>query len=123
MVEIRQASKHIFQNDNCGFGLGDDASDIRPEVADVGLPFPLPGSGEGLAREARSHAIHEATPGAPVEGAEVAPEGSAVKDSVRHPGEEDVLAEPVDLDVADCPRRREGELEATVKPSDARAKG
>jgi len=75
MVEIRQASRHVFQNDNCGFGLADNALDIGPEVPNIGGPFSFPGGGEGLAREARSKAIHDATPGSPVEGAEVRPDG------------------------------------------------
>jgi len=82
MVEIRQASRHIFQNDNCGFGLGDDASDVGPEIPGVGVAFSLAGVGKGLAREARSHAIHDATPGSPVEGAEVRPEGGTIQPSV-----------------------------------------
>jgi len=82
MVEIRQASRHIFQNDNCGFGLGDDSPDLGPEVPGVGLALALSSGGEGLAREARSHAIHDATPGSPVEGAEVRPDGGTIQPSV-----------------------------------------
>jgi len=82
MVEIRQRSRHIFQNDNCGFGLGDDASDIRPEVSGVGIALSLPSSGERLAREARRYAIHDATPGSPVEGAEVRPDWGTIQPSV-----------------------------------------
>ena len=82
MVEIRQASRHIFQNDNCGFGLADDPSNVGPEIPGVSLSFALSGGGEGLAREARSHAIHDPTPGVSVEGAEVGPEGGMIQPSV-----------------------------------------
>ena len=82
MVEIRQRARHIFQNDNCGFGLSDDASDIRPEVAGVGITLALASVGKGLAREARSHAIHEATPESPVESAEIRPDRGTIHPSV-----------------------------------------
>jgi hypothetical protein len=119
MVEIRQRSRHIFQNDNCGFRLADDASDIGPEVAGVGVSFPLPGGREGLAREARSHAIHDTAPRASVEGAEVAPDRSPVKESVRHPGEEDVLAERVELGATDRSGFWDRLLDPEVEPADS----
>jgi len=115
MEEVRQRSGHILQKDNCRLGLDHDPSNVRPEVALVLLTPALAGGAEGLAREPRSHAIHDATPCDAVEAGEVPPEGSAIQDSIRHPGEKDILREPLNLDVADRPVRRDGELEAEVK--------
>ena len=123
MVEIRQRARHIFQKDNCGFRLPDDPSDIGPEIAGVGVSLALPRVGEGLAREARSHAIHDTTPSSPIEGAEVAPDGSPVKEAVTHPGEEDGLAERVEFDETDGSRFRDRPLDPETEPLNARAEG
>ena len=82
MVEVRQRAGHIFQKDDCRFGLADDASDIGPEVAGVGVASSLTSDGEGLAGEARSDAIHDATPLSSVEAAEVRPDGGTIQPSV-----------------------------------------
>ena len=122
MVEIRQRSRHILQKDNCGFGLGDDASDIGPEVAGVAVAAPLAGDGEGLAGEPSADKINSASPRASVEGAGVGPDRGTIQPSVLHSPNEHVLAERVRLAVGDgAVGRPEGEGEPEVEPADPRA--
>ena len=115
MEEVRQRARHIFQKDNCWPALSDDAEGVGDEVAGVGVAPALPGDGEGLARRAASHAIHDASKPSGVESGEVAEDGSAVKESVTHSGAKDRLTERLALDVGDDARRRDGEREARLK--------
>lgn len=63
----------VFQEDEVGFDLADEAGDMRPEVALVGLGPPLPSNGEGLAGITGSEAMNAATPRAAVEGSQIRP--------------------------------------------------
>ena len=63
----------VLQEDEVGLDLADDARDVRPEVALVGLGPPLPGDREGLAGIAGSEAMNAATPRAAVEGSQIRP--------------------------------------------------
>jgi len=85
----------------------------------------LPSSGEGerLTRVASNDEIHCATPRSPVESFEISPDGSRRKESIRHAGEQDVLRELLDLDVADRPVAGDGSLEAEALGSDAGTDG
>lgn len=113
-----QMPAHVFEEHETGLTLSDHASDIWEEVSGIGVTLTLAGNRERLARVARSDAIHESTPRSSVELPEVSPDGSAVKDSIRHPGEEHVLRKRLDLDVADRAVRRDGERESKFEASD-----
>lgn len=63
----------VLQEDEVGLDLPDDAGDVRPEVALVGLGPALPGDREGLAGIAGSDAMNAATPSAAVEGSQIRP--------------------------------------------------
>lgn len=84
------------------FALGHDSGQIRPEMPGIRRAFPLSGGAERLARIASMNNVNKSPPRAGVEPLEVAPDWSAVKDSVRHSGEKYILAEPFNLNVADC---------------------
>lgn len=62
--------------------------------------------------------VNESSPGPAVELLEVVPERSPVKESVGHPGEEQILAGRLDLDVADRPVVRDDEPETKVNAAD-----
>lgn len=63
----------VFQEDDAGLDLADDAGDVRPEVALVGLGASFPRDREGLAGIAGSDAMNAATPRAAIEGSQIRP--------------------------------------------------
>lgn len=97
------------------FGLGHDSGHMRPEVPGVFGASALAGDTERLARIAAMNDVNKSSPRAGVKDAEVSPDGSAVKDSIRHPGEEDFLAVRLDLDVADGAVLRDREVKPKIK--------
>ena len=64
-------TRDVLEKPVAGLYLAKHAEGVRPEVALVGVPEPLPGNGEGLTREAARDAIHDATPRSTVEGADI----------------------------------------------------
>ena len=62
--------------------------------------------------------INESSTRSPVELLEVSPDGSSIKESLRHPGKEDVLAVRLDLDVADRAVLRDCEMESEIESTD-----
>ena|SRR3990167_4438553 len=122
MVEVRQRSRHIFQKDNCRFGLSDDPSNVGPEVTGVGGSESLASDGKSLAGEASVDKIDAASPRASVEGAEVGPDRGTIQPSVLSTPNEHVLAERVCLAVGEgAVGRPKGEVEPEVDPPDPRA--
>jgi len=113
----------VLEEAPLGLTLADDAGDLGPEVAWVVGPGSLTRNAERLARIAAMNNVNESAPRSGVELLEVAPDGSAVKDSIRHPGEEDVLWVRLDLDVTDRPVAGDGEMEPKVEPTDAGTEG
>lgn len=67
--------------------------------------------------------VNATPPSSGVKGAEVVPDRSAVKDSVRHPGKENVLAERFLLDIADRAVFGNGEFESEVDSADSGTEG
>jgi hypothetical protein len=63
----------VLQKDEIGLDFADDAGDMRPEVALVGLAASLAGDREGLAGIAGSEAMNAVTPRAAVEGSQIRP--------------------------------------------------
>jgi hypothetical protein len=76
-------SADVFEEGVLRFDFADDARDFRPEVARIFPPEPLSGDAERLAGIARNEAIHDATPRAAVEGAEIRPNRRRFKGAVR----------------------------------------
>lgn len=63
----------VLQEDEIGFDLADDAGDMRPEVALVGLGPALSRDGEGLAGITGSDAMNASAPRAAIEGLQIRP--------------------------------------------------
>lgn len=71
-------SADVLHEDELGSHLANDACELSPEpgALPVGDAGTLPGLGDVLAGEAASDEIHDSTPRAAVEGADVAPDRS-----------------------------------------------
>ena len=121
MEEVRQRAGHVLQENACWLGLGNNTSDVGPEIAGVSGASSLAGDGEGLTREAPNDEIHDATPSAPIEGTEIRPDRGTIQPSVVHASAEDCLAERVRFDVGDDAGLRERELDTEVERPDPRA--
>ncbi len=111
----------VLEEAPLGLALADDAGDVGPEVPGVVGAETLAGDAERLARIPAMNNVNQASPVVPGKLLEVTPHRRGLKDSVRHPGEEDVLRERFVLDVADRPVAGDGELQAEVESTDATA--
>ena len=114
-----EVPRDVLEEGPLGLTLPENASHIWPEVTWIGVASALAGHAEGLAWIPAMNEVNAASPRLAVEGLEVSPDGSAVKDSIRHPGEQDVLRVRGVLDVADGAVVGLGKVESEVKASDA----
>lgn len=89
----------VLEEDEGRFGLSDDPSDMRPEVARIVRAPALARDGERLARIARSDDIHRAAPRAAVKGGNVVPDRRSIQGRVFHPRHEDGRGVGVPLDM------------------------
>jgi hypothetical protein len=78
----------VLQKDEGRLALGNDARDVRPEMAFVFRPPPPAGDRERLARIARKDDVHRATPRAAIEGSDIVPDRSRIQGRHFHPGHE-----------------------------------
>jgi hypothetical protein len=108
-------SGDVFEEDDPWLALGDDASDVGPEVPGVILASLLAGDGERLARVTRSKAIHNATPRAAVEGLEIRPNRRRVQASFFHARSQDVGGIGFDLHSTDEASSRHRHSNAEVE--------
>lgn len=111
----------VLEETDSRLTLGDDSSDVGPQVAGIVLAASLAGDAKRLARITAMYDINESAPRLRIKLLEIAPYRSSLNDSVLHPGEENVLRELLDFDVADGAVLRDGESEAEVDASDAGA--
>ena len=93
----------VLQQAVSGPDFSNDAKGIRPEIALIHLSKTFSRRAPGLAGESRRDDIHQSSPGSPVEGADVIPDGGVVEQSVPDSGLQDSLAVGVVLDVAHGP--------------------
>jgi hypothetical protein len=101
--------------------LGNDAGDMRPEVAWViGTPA-LARNGERLARIARSDDVHRAAPRAAVEGSNIVPDRCAIQGRVFHPRHESGCGVGFPFDMAHSTISGDGDGEPEVEPARAGA--
>jgi hypothetical protein len=61
----------VFDEDEAGPALGDDAAGVAPEVALVVFPVSVAGEAVRLTRDAAKEEIHDATPGPASEGGNI----------------------------------------------------
>jgi hypothetical protein len=94
---------YVLQQDDAGSHLANDPPEVGPKIALVVSSGPLAGKTVRLARDAAKDEIHKSTPGSPVEGPEVVPDGRRGNPAVLHPLLNESLAVGVAFDVADGP--------------------
>lgn len=112
-------SADVLPEEERGFALVGEPDLLEEEAASFPVePGLLSGDGEVLARSAASDAIHDATPRAAVEGAQVVPDRSRRQGRLFHPGHEAGRGEGFPLDVHhSAGGSTGGSLEAEVEPS------
>lgn len=113
----------IFEEDEGWLGLGDDAGNMRPEVARIVGTTALAGDGERLARIARSDDVHRAAPRAAVETGNLVPDRRAIQGRVFHPRHESGCGEGFPFDMAHSSISGDGDGEPEVEPAGAGTKG
>lgn len=97
---MAEEGSDVFDEDEGGFALGDDAHEFGEERALVVVSASLACNAVGLAGNPRSDEIHAATPRSAVEGREIVPDRRAIQGLFRHPIHEAGRGEAVPLDVA-----------------------
>lgn len=113
----------VFEEDPRGLAFPDDAGDIRPEVALVIGPAPLPGGAERLARIAREHAIHGSAPRAPVEGREVSPDRGGGEHAALLPADKGSARPVIPFDETGGLESRLRKPEPEIEPAGSGAEG
>ncbi|AMY69829.1 hypothetical protein AKL17_2586 [Frigidibacter mobilis] len=113
----------ILEEDEGRFNLGDDAGDMRPEVAWVVRAPALSRDRERLARIARSDDVHRAAPWAAVEGSNIVPDNSLIQGRVFHPRHESGCGEGFPFDMAHSTISGDGDGEPEIEPACAGAEG
>tara|TARA_R100000808_G_scaffold25028_1_gene60618 strand:- start:4560 stop:4838 length:279 start_codon:yes stop_codon:yes gene_type:complete len=90
---------------------------LGPHVALIVCGLLLTGNGEGLTWESRRDDIHASTPGSPVEGLHIVPDGEVLKESVSLSLLEGFDAVGLALNGADgSPSKKSGAKEASASP-------
>jgi hypothetical protein len=113
----------VLEEDEGRRDLGDDAGDMRPEVARVvGTPT-FARDGERLARIARSDDVHRAAPRAAVEGGNIVPDNSLIQGRVFHPRHESGRGVGFPFDMAHSTISGDGDGEPEVETARAGAEG
>jgi hypothetical protein len=119
----REVPGDVLEEAPLGLALSNDSGNVGPEVAGVGGTGTVTCDTERLARIPAMNHVNESVPDPGIERLEIRPNGSSLKDSVRHPGEEDVLRVRLDLDVADRAIAGNGEMESKVEAANSRTEG
>ena len=111
----------ILEEHEGRFDLGDDAGDMRPEVARVVRAPTLARDGERLARIARSDDVHRAAPRAAVEGSNIVPDRCAIHGRVFHPRHESGCGVGFPFDMAHSTISGDGDGKPEIEPASAGA--
>lgn len=113
----REHAGDVLDEDEPRPCAGDDAPRVAPEVALVEAAALAAGEAVRLARDAANEAIHEAAPGAAVEGADIRPDRRRSQETRVHRRDQMGNGEGFPLHHNDGARSRNGEVEGKVKPS------
>lgn len=89
----------VLQENRSRPAFADDAGDVGPEMAGIVGAALASGDAERLARIARKHEVHCATPRSAVEAGKVVPDRSRIQGRVRHPRHENGRGVGVPLDI------------------------
>lgn len=119
----RQVRADVFEEQEPGPGLDDDAAERRPQPPGICDPEALAGAGFALARVAANEAIHEATPRAAVEGSGIRPHRSRIQESRLHKCHQPRDGRGLPLHQADASSAGNCQLDAEIKPSASGAEG
>jgi hypothetical protein len=109
---------HVLEKHDSGLALADDPGDLGPDGALVSVSTSLSGEAVGLAREASSDEIHDATPQLAVEGSEIRPDRRMIQSTRFALRDQDVDAESFPLHVTDRAKVSDHELESEGDPAD-----
>ena len=113
----------VFDEDEPGPGLDDDAPGRAPEVALVLFGEALAGQAVRLARDAANEAVNEATPRAAVEGSGIAPDRSVIQETRSHRCDQVRDGEGFPLQQTDTASAWQRQSDAEVKTSASCADG
>lgn len=105
----------VLQENRSRSTLVDDARDMGPEMPGIVGSATTSGDAERLARIARKHEVHRATPWAAVEAGKVVPDRCRIQGRVRHPRHEDGRGVGVPLDITHSTVSGFGDVQAKVK--------
>ena len=105
----------VLQEHAAGPHVANGAGHVRPEPSDIILGESLAGDADGLTRESRNDAIHDATPRAAVEGCEIVPDRRAIHGLVFHPRHENGRGESVPLNETHGSVIGHGEADSKLK--------
>jgi hypothetical protein len=119
-----EQARHVFPKQETRTGFGKDSSDMREDPSVVASPFSLAGEGGGLARPTGEDGIDEAKKDPTVDASQViADDQSRRQIASFHPLDQDRGGVGIGFDVGDDAGSGLGELEPSLKTSDAGAEG
>lgn len=113
----------VFDEDEPGPGLDDDAPRRAPEVALVFLGEALAGEAVRLARDAANEAVNAATPCAAVEGSGIAPDRSVIQETRSHRCDQVRDGEGLPLHQTDAASAWKRQSDAEIEAASAGAEG
>ena len=113
----------ILKEDEGRLDLGDDAGDMRPEVARVIRAPAFACDRKWLTRIARSDDVHRAAPLSAVKGSNIVPDNSLIQGRVFHPRQESGCGEGFPFDMAHSTISGDGDGESDVETARAGAQG
>lgn len=113
----------VFKEAEAWLNLGDDAGDVRPEVAGVFVAELFSGDGERLARISAMDDIHDAAPRSAVESGKIVPDRRTIQGRVFHPRHERCRRIGFPLNVTHSSISGVGDMEFEVKTASSGAEG
>lgn len=113
----------VLEEDPSRGDLADDAGDVGPEVAGVGLAAALSGGAEGLTGITGRDDMNSAAPRSAVEGSQIVPYSSRSQGLICHPRHERGRRVAFPFDVTHSPISGLGDMEPEVESAVAGAEG
>lgn len=113
--------RHIFQEDEIGSHVANDADDIVPEPALVGDAEALSGTAPGLTGKSGKDATYASTPACASEGGQIRPDRRWSHDAFFHARDHDFAGIRFDLNVADDASSGQRQSQSEIEAPDAGA--
>ena len=121
LSEKSDRSADVFEKDEGRSALSNNAGRIGPKIPLVARSQALAGGAVGLARDARSDAIHDAAPRSPVEGSEIRPANRRTQAEPFMRRRQYLASEAFPLHHTDRSSRRQGQFDSEFEPASAGA--